>query len=91
MTKTTDTTMDFSQSETDALADEMGTDAEYYEQGGQTFAVSFEGGMAEWYAIDRAKDGTLINVDGATAEFDWDSAEKFRGSPFPDTDFGDES
>ncbi len=80
--------MPFSPSERVDLEANFGRDAEYYEQAGQTFAIAFttdESGptMCESFPIGRNADGKLTSSGTPTNEFDWESAEAFRGEPFP--------
>ena len=90
MTETTATTMKFTEEETFySLEANFGTDAEYYEQDGQTFAIQFtemdtDYPMCEAFPIGRSiQDGKLMSSGTTENEFDWESAEKFRGSKFP--------
>lgn len=86
--KTQETTMGFSPSETDGLVAMFGMDAEYYEQDGQTFVIEFTpinpgSIMSEAFPIERTESGKLKSTGTPTSEFDWESAEAFRGEPFP--------
>ncbi len=89
---TADTTMEFTIAETDALATEFGVDAEYYEQHGITWAVQITDeetggyGMPEVWSIKRGPDGRLAPAQ-PEHDFDWESAEAFRGSEFPQADY----
>ena len=90
MIETTSTTMKFTEDEKFyALESNFGVDAEYYEQDGQTFAIQFtemDPGhlMSEAFPITRNEiTGKLTSSGTPVNEFDWDSAEKFRGSDFP--------
>ena len=80
--KTTDASiMPFSPSE------RVGRDAEYYEQAGQTFAIEFTeidpgSYLHEAFAIERLPNGELRNSKTPDNEFDWESAEAFRGAKF---------
>ena len=86
--KTTDASiMPFSPSERVGLEANFGRDAEYYEQAGQTFAIEFTeidpgSYLHEAFAIERLPNGELRNSKKPDNEFDWESAEAFRGAKF---------
>lgn len=86
MTITTDTSIDFDYQDTVELETNFGPDAEYYEQHGVTFAISFQEGPAQVYPIERSPSGKLRATE-PEHEFDWQSAEAFRGGPFPQDDY----
>ncbi len=88
-TTTTDTSLRFTVAEDIMLEEEFGGDAEYYEQHEVTWVVQMtdeEGtdyGMPECFPIMRGPDGKLNPSETPEFDFDWESAEEFRGGPFP--------
>jgi len=83
-TVTTDTDMQLTVQEQDMLAAEFGLDAEYYTQNNQVWAVGSFGeyGGPECWPIERITTGKIIASEIPEHDFDWESAEAFRGGPF---------
>ena len=83
-TVTTDTDMQLTAQEQDMLATEFGLDAEYYTQNNQVWAVGSFGeyGGPECWPIERITTGKIIASEIPEHDFDWESAEAFRGGPF---------
>ncbi len=87
MTTTATSLFPFSVDEQNTAEANFGLDAEYYEQDGQTFAIQFtemdsDYPMCEAFAIARSG-SRLVPVETPVNEFDWESAEQFRGEKFP--------